>query len=97
VEISMLAIYLMGVVVTSLGAYLQSRSLRDDHGPAPKNLFWVAALAGLAWPVILLGVAQFGLFVAVQRIARNYFVPVEPDLSVMTELPPERSGSLIPA
>ncbi|MET0703581.1 MAG: hypothetical protein ABWY93_28390 [Mycobacterium sp.] len=94
-EISMLTIYLMGVVVTAVGAYVQSRSLRDDRGPAPQNLMWIAVLAGLVWPVVLLGLAQFGLFVAVQRIARAHFTPVQPEL--MTELPPERTGSLTPA
>jgi hypothetical protein len=67
----MLTIYLLGVVVTAVGAYVQSRSLRDDRGPAPTKAFLVAALAGLLWPVVVLGVVQFGLVVAVQRIARR--------------------------
>ncbi|CAN5845567.1 hypothetical protein BH09ACT7_BH09ACT7_16170 [soil metagenome] len=93
----MLTIYLMGVVVTAVGACVQSRFLRDDRGPAPRNLLGVAVLAGLVWPVVLLGVIQFGVVVLVQRGARRWLSPVEPETSVVTELPPERTGHLIPA
>jgi hypothetical protein len=95
--VPLLTIYLIGVVVTAAGAYFKGRFLPDDRSSAPQNLFWVAALAGLVWPIVLLGLVQFGLFIALQRTARRLSPPVEPETPVVAELAPERSGSLISA
>jgi hypothetical protein len=59
-----LTIYLMGVVVTTMGA------LQAGRRPTP-NTVAAAAFAGLMWPLLLVGVAELGAVVALSRAMRR--------------------------
>jgi hypothetical protein len=59
-----LAIYLIGFVVTTIGA------LQAGRRPTP-NTVPAAALAGLMWPPLLVGVVQLGAFVTLSRAMRH--------------------------
>ena len=73
---TMTSIYLIGAAATALGAYAESRFFRDDADSAHQNLVGVAVLAGLVWPVVLLGVMQFGVVLGLRRCAR-WMYPAE--------------------
>jgi hypothetical protein len=68
-----MAIYLLGAALTALGVYAGRRFSPDDRDPAPQNLASVAVLAGLVWPVVLIGAVQFGALFALRRFARWMF------------------------
>jgi hypothetical protein len=79
VVISMLTIYLVGVVVTTSGAYVQSRLFRDDQMPPPQHPLGIALVAGLIWPVVVLGVVQFGLLAVAHRVMRRHVAATGPE------------------
>jgi hypothetical protein len=65
-----MTIYLVGLVVTAIGAYAEGRwFLRDDRTPSP-HPFAVSVLAGVMWPLLLLGLAEVGAVVALQKTIR---------------------------
>jgi hypothetical protein len=67
-----LAIYLVGVVVTTIGAYAEGRWLFLQSGrTSSPNTIAAAAVAGLIWPLLLVGVAELGAFVAVAKAVRR--------------------------
>ncbi len=64
-------IYLIGLVVTTIGAYAEGRwFLRDERTPTTHPLA-VAVLAGALWPLLLLGVVEVGAVVALQKTMRE--------------------------
>jgi hypothetical protein len=66
-----MTIYLIGLVVTTIGAYAEGRwFLRDDRTPSPQPLA-VAVLAGVMWPLLLLGLVEVGAVVALQKTLRE--------------------------
>ncbi|MCV7228941.1 hypothetical protein [Mycolicibacterium komossense] len=57
--------------MTTIGAYAEGRwFLRDHRTPAP-HPFAVAVLAGLMWPLLLIGVVEVGAVVALQKTMRD--------------------------
>ncbi|CAN5628830.1 hypothetical protein BH09ACT8_BH09ACT8_61620 [soil metagenome] len=65
-----MTIYMTGLVVTTIGAYAEGRwFLRDYRTPSP-HPFAVAVLAGVMWPLLLIGVAEVGAVVALQKTTR---------------------------
>jgi hypothetical protein len=74
---SILTIYVLGTAVTALGVYAERRLVRDDGSLAADNLAWVTVLAGLVWPVVLLGAVQFGALLALRGLMR-WISPVAP-------------------
>jgi hypothetical protein len=62
-----MTIYLIGAVVTTIGAFAEGRwFLRDDRTPSAHPL-GVAVLAGAVWPLLLLGVIEVGAVVALRK------------------------------
>ena len=59
-----LTAYLIGLLVTTIGALQAAWSLSPNTVP-------VAAFAGLVWPLLLVGVAELGVFVTLARAMRR--------------------------
>lgn len=60
-----------GVAVVCAGAALLFAEWNREPGmPAPDNLGVLALLAGLLWPVLIIGLAQFAAIVAAQACVR---------------------------
>ena len=68
----LLIAYLAGWVITSAPASVVVRKLRNRGSSVA-----VALLAGMLWPVLLVGVAQYGLITLVARGLRAVEVDVE--------------------
>lgn len=60
--------YLAGWIVTSIAAALASRKL---HRPTRPGSHLIAAAAGAAWPVLLLGAAQTAVVALVAEVVRR--------------------------
>lgn len=74
---SIITVYVVGSAVAALGVYGQRRMVRDDGPLELQNLPWVSVLAGLVWPIVLLGAIQFGALFALRRLMA-WFSPVAP-------------------
>jgi hypothetical protein len=93
---SFMTIYLIGIALTALGAYVHSVGVRDDDVPAPNSELVLAVLAGLVWPIVLVGVAQFVAFIGIQRLARRFFPLAAPEETpCLDELSVKRSRHLV--
>jgi hypothetical protein len=66
-----LAIYLVGVVVTTIGAYAEGRWFLQTGRKSAPNTIPAAAVAGLVWPLLVVGVAELGAFVALAKAVRR--------------------------
>jgi hypothetical protein len=70
-------VYVASAIVTTGVALVASRPLVDEHSPATHRLS-LAAVAGLLWPVMLLGAAEFSSVVVYSKVV----APDERDASI---------------
>lgn len=61
-----IAIYAALATVAAVAVHLLAEWHRDPGVPAPDRPGLCAVAAGLLWPLLVLGIAQWGLVVAVQ-------------------------------
>lgn len=69
--------YAVVAVVSAVAVFLLTEWFRTPGVPAPEHTAWYAAIAGLLWPVVLVGIAQWGLIAAVASRLRRTAPPVE--------------------
>lgn len=60
-------VYSCTASLAAIGAFLGADWFRDRHLPAPDNPGLLALLAGLLWPLVIIGLAQLGCFVAIRK------------------------------
>ena len=65
-----IAVYAAVAVVCAVAAFLFAEWSREPGMPAPDNLGVLALLAGLLWPVLIIGLAQFAAIAAAQARVR---------------------------
>ena len=61
-----IGVYAALATVAAVAVYLLAEWHRDPGVPAPDRPGLCAVAAGLLWPLLVLGIAQWGLVVAVQ-------------------------------
>lgn len=66
-----MATYAALAIVAAVAAFLIAEWNRVPNTPAPEGPGRYALLSGLVWPVLIVGVAQWGLIVAVQARMRR--------------------------
>jgi hypothetical protein len=66
VGVVLVTVYAVLAIVTALAVFLLAEWLREPDVPAPDGPARCALAAGLFWPLIVLGTAQWGLIVALQ-------------------------------
>ena len=71
-----MSLYATGVVVAAIAVFLLAGWLRVPGAPAPDNTGRYALAAGLLWPVLVLGIAQWGLIAMVAARLRRRARPV---------------------
>lgn len=66
-------IALYGIVATAVAviALLVAEWVREPGAPAPEHPGFFAALAGLLWPAVVIGLVQWGLIAAVASPERR--------------------------
>lgn len=67
---TVLSFYLLGWVMTTIGLALVVPKLKDRVAPQPHPMP-LAVAAGAAWPLVLLGVAQFAIVAIVLNAIRR--------------------------
>lgn len=73
--------YLLGWAITTIGLALVVGKLNDRIAPQPR-LIPVAAVAGAAWPLVLLGAAQFATVAMILTAVRRRTAPPSPVATV---------------
>ena len=66
-----IALYGVVAVTVAVATFLAADRMREPGGPAPDNTVGFAVLAGLLWPVTVMGAAQVGMLVAIQHPHRS--------------------------
>ena len=66
-----ISVYAAAAVVVAIAAVVLAGRFRTPGVPAPDNPSLYAVLAGLLWPVVLVGVAQWALIAAVAERMRR--------------------------
>ncbi len=69
-------LYAAIAVVCAVAASTVAEWSREPGIPAPDHPYLLAAIAGLLWPVLLVGAIQIGLWVLVRNRARAATAPV---------------------
>lgn len=70
----MLAVgYLTGAVLVALAVFAAGRAARRRDARGPSRPLLTGLVAGLVWPVFLVGIAQFALLFALSRTLRWFF------------------------
>jgi nitrate/nitrite transporter NarK len=64
------SIYLASAVVTTVVVFFLSTRITDRHRPAPVRLA-LSVAAGLLWPLVVIGLIQFGSFVAYTKVEQS--------------------------
>jgi hypothetical protein len=67
---TVLSFYLLGWAMTTIGLALVASKLNDRVAPQPHPLP-LAVAAGAAWPLVLLGAAQFAIVAIVLNAVRR--------------------------
>jgi hypothetical protein len=67
---TVLSCYLFGWVMTAVGFAFAARTLNHRDAPAPHPIR-LAVAAGAAWPLVLLGAAQFATVAVVVNAVRR--------------------------
>jgi hypothetical protein len=67
---------LVVAVIVAVAAFFASEWIRLPGAPAPDRLGLVALSAGLLWPVLVVGLAQWAVVAAVHRKLRREAAPV---------------------
>jgi hypothetical protein len=81
------SLYAAVAVIAALAVFLLAEWSRMPGVPAPDNPGRYALLAGLLWPVLVLGIAQWGLIAMVASRLRRTARPV-PAVSPRRDLQP---------
>jgi hypothetical protein len=63
------ALYAAGVVVATVGGWVAVQKLGDHDQPAARLLLW-SVIAGVLWPVLLLGIVQIGMWMLAKKSGR---------------------------
>ncbi len=71
-----MSVYAAVAVVAAIAVFLLADWLRMPGGPAPDEPGRYAVVAGLLWPVLVLGIAQWGLIAMVAARLRRRARPV---------------------
>lgn len=71
-----MGLYAAVAVVAAVAVFLLAEWLRLPGVPAPDNPARYALVAGLLWPVLLVGVAQWAMIAAVASRMRRVAPPV---------------------
>ena len=66
-----IAVYGVGAVTVAAGWFFGANRMREPDVPAPDNMGSLAVLAGFLWPVVVMGVAQVGMLVALHSSRRS--------------------------
>ena len=82
-----ISLYAAVAVVVAVAAPMLAERLRTPGVPAPNNPSLYAVLAGLLWPVLLVGVAQWAAIAAVARRMRR--APAPAPAPVRRATPPD--------
>jgi hypothetical protein len=61
--------YAAGVVVATVGSWVAAQKLGDQDQPAARVLLW-SVIAGMLWPVLLVGMVEIGVWVLAISVAR---------------------------
>ena len=83
-----MSVYAAVAVVAAIAVFLLAEWLRMPGGPAPDNPARYAVIAGLLWPVVVLGIAQWGLIAMVAARPRRSVRPVPAAVSPRRDLQP---------
>ncbi len=59
------AFYLVIALAVAVAAHMFAERFRAPGDPAPQHPAALAALAGLLWPAVVIGMAQWGLIAAI--------------------------------
>lgn len=57
-------------VLVAIAAPLLARRFRGTSAAAPDRTLPLALLAGLLWPILLIGLAQVGIWVLIRKMGR---------------------------
>ncbi len=71
-----MSVYAVAGVAAAIAVFLAAEWLRMPGVPAPDNPGRYAIAAGLIWPILLLGIAQWGLIAMVAARMRRSARPV---------------------
>jgi hypothetical protein len=71
---TLLAIYGAIALISAVIVYVLSRRAGDTRRP-PTHPLILSLVAGAAWPLLLLGLAEFGSFAAYVRMHRSHHGP----------------------
>lgn len=76
----MIAAFYLAAAMTFAAFFLAAAdSIRTEHSPLPEHPWLYSILAGLCWPLVVVGLAQLGLIVAVRKMVRAHEpLPVQP-------------------
>ena len=64
----MVLIYLSGWLIGTIAAYTAARHLHERCEPSP-HPFWVSAVAGALWPLLLAGLVELSSLVLLTKAA----------------------------
>lgn len=74
------SIYGASALVTTVVVFLMSKRISDRQRPATVRLA-LSVAAGVLWPLVLLGLIQFGSFVAYTKVAEPDESPLDIDVA----------------
>ena len=63
--------YAAVAVVAAIAVFLLAEWVRSPHVPAPEHAGFYAAIAGLLWPVVIVGIARASCPPSVRPIAAS--------------------------
>jgi len=64
------AVYAVAALAVAVAAFISAVRFRGPGVPGPDNMGAYALLAGLLWPVSVIGVVEAGILVAIQEFHR---------------------------
>ena len=62
-----IALYGVAAVTAAVATFLVAGRMREPGAPAPDNAGRFAALAGVLWPLMVMGAAQVGILVTMHH------------------------------
>lgn len=73
-------IYGASALVTTVAVFLTSKRISDRQRPATVRL-GLSVAAGVLWPLVLLGLIEFGAFAAYTKVAEPEESPLDIDVA----------------
>ena len=67
---ALLAFYAAGVIIATVGGSVAGQKLGSHDQPASRVLLW-SVIAGVLWPVLLVGIAEIGVWMLTKAVART--------------------------